>query len=366
MSSASATTTTLFNGSFATHKHTLFTSKPSLPPTNLTFPSNPSWVPIKTQYTSLSSSSFTPLVAQTHQPTLVDEVVEEDGELNWEEGKAGTEASLADWDGEGGEAEEGEEGDSYPEPPEEAKLFVGNLSYDVDSEKLANIFDKAGVVEVAEVIYNRQTDQSRGFGFVTMSTVEEAEKAVEMFNRYVSVPTVSHYGHHMSLNKTSNFIFHARELRAFFEWAWRAIEKGYYVPLLDGNPKSTDLWIETNDRLPNLDINGRLLTVNQAAPRGSRPELPPRVARPSFRAYVGNLAWEVDNARLKQIFGEHGEVVDARVICEMETGRSRGFGFVTMSNEAALEDAIDALDGQSLDGRVVKVKVAEERPRRTF
>ncbi|KAK9113583.1 hypothetical protein Syun_020380 [Stephania yunnanensis] len=297
-SATTTTTTTLFNGSFTTHKHTLFTSKPSLPPTNLTFPSNPSWVPLKTQYTSLSSSSFTPLVAQTHQPTLVDEVVEEDGELNWEEGKAGTDASLADWDGEGGEAEEGEEGDSYPEPPEEAKLFVGNLSYDVDSEKLANIFDKAGVVEVAEVIYNRQTDQSRGFGFVTMSTVEEAEKAVEMFHRY--------------------------------------------------------------------DINGRLLTVNQAAPRGSRPELPPRVAQPSFRAYVGNLAWEVDNARLKQIFSEHGEVVDARVICEMETGRSRGFGFVTMSNQAALEDAIDALDGQSLDGRVVKVKVAEERPRRAF
>lgn len=76
--------------------------------------------------------------------------------------------------------------DTYQEPPEEAKLFVGNLPFDIDSEKLAQLFDQAGVVEIAEVIYNRQTDQSRGFGFVTMSTVEEAEKAVDMFHRYVS------------------------------------------------------------------------------------------------------------------------------------------------------------------------------------
>ncbi|CAH1413332.1 unnamed protein product [Lactuca virosa] len=53
-----------------------------------------------------------------------------------------------------------------------------------NSEKLANLFNSAGVVDIAEVIYNRDTEQSRGFGFVTMSTVEEAEKAVEKFNGY--------------------------------------------------------------------------------------------------------------------------------------------------------------------------------------
>ncbi|KAL0924439.1 hypothetical protein M5K25_005269 [Dendrobium thyrsiflorum] len=191
---------------------------------------------------------------------------------------------------------EGDGEGSYPDLLEEAKLFVGNLPYDVDSEKLAHLFEGAGIVEVAEVIYNRDTDQSRGFGFVTMSTVEEAEKAVELYHRY--------------------------------------------------------------------DCNGRLLTVNKAAPRGSRPERSPREFEPSLRVYVGNLPWQVDDTRLEQLFSEHGKVLSARVVYDRESGRSRGFGFVTMESKSELDDAIAALDGQILDGRTIRVNVAEERPRR--
>ena len=97
------------------------------------------------------------------------------------------------------------------------------------------------------------------------------------------------------------------------------------------------------------DMNGRFLTVNKAAPRGSRPERPPRMSEPTFRIYVGNLPWDVDNARLEQVFSEHGKVVDARVVYDRESGRSRGFGFVTMSTEAELNDAIANLDGQVLN-----------------
>lgn len=88
------------------------------------------------------------------------------------------------------------------------------------------------------------------------------------------------------------------------------------------------------------------MTVNKAAPRGTQPERAPRVFEPGFRIYVGNLPWEVDNARLEQVFSEHGKVVSARVVYDRETGRSRGFGFVTMSSETELNDAIAALDGQ--------------------
>ncbi|PHT81951.1 Glycerate dehydrogenase HPR, peroxisomal [Capsicum annuum] len=66
----------------------------------------------------------------------------------------------------------------YQEPPEDAKLFIGNLPYDIDSEGLTQLFQQAGLVEIAE------TDRSHGFGFVTMSTVEEAEKTVVLYNRY--------------------------------------------------------------------------------------------------------------------------------------------------------------------------------------
>lgn len=94
------------------------------------------------------------------------------------------------------------------------------------------------------------------------------------------------------------------------------------------------------------DVSGRLLTVNKAAPRGSQPERPPRVFEPSFRIYVGNLPWQVDDGRLEQLFSEHGKVVDARVVYDRESGRSRGFGFVTMASETEVNDAIAALDGQ--------------------
>lgn len=94
------------------------------------------------------------------------------------------------------------------------------------------------------------------------------------------------------------------------------------------------------------DINGRLLTVNKAAPKGSQPERIVRTYEPSFRVYVGNLPWQVDDNQLIELFSEHGKVVDAKVVYDRESGRSRGFGFVTMSTELELNDAIAALDGQ--------------------
>lgn len=79
-------------------------------------------------------------------------------------------------------------------------------------------------------------------------------------------------------------------------------------------------------------------------------ERPPRQfgssSSSSFRIYVGNLPWQVDDSRLVQLFSEHGKVVDARVVYDRESGRSRGFGFVTMATQEELDDAIAALDGQ--------------------
>lgn len=69
----------------------------------------------------------------------------------------GNEQSEGEYDGgdvtegEGEGEDEGEGEEEYPEPPEDAKLFVGNLPYDFDSEKLAQLFEQAGVVEIAEV-----------------------------------------------------------------------------------------------------------------------------------------------------------------------------------------------------------------------
>lgn len=62
------------------------------------------------------------------------------------------------------------------------KLYVGNLSYDTTSDELKDQFSQAGTVETATVIMDKMSGRSKGFGFVEMSTEEEAQKAIEMFD----------------------------------------------------------------------------------------------------------------------------------------------------------------------------------------
>ena len=78
--------------------------------------------------------------------------------------------------------------------------------------------------------------------------------------------------------------------------------------------------------------------------------------------YVGNLPFSTNSDDLEQLFSEHGTVSSAQVIMDRETGRSRGFGFVEMDDNAEGQAAIEALDGADVGGR--RIKVNEARPRR--
>ena len=71
--------------------------------------------------------------------------------------------------------------------------------------------------------------------------------------------------------------------------------------------------------------------------------------------YVGNLSYSTTQQQLQEMFEEYGEVVSANVITDRDTGRSRGFGFVEMANEDEANAAIDALNGQEIDGRSLTV-----------
>lgn len=81
----------------------------------------------------------------------------------------------------------------------------------------------------------------------------------------------------------------------------------------------------------------------------------------SNKLFVGNLTFSTTSSDLETLFGEHGSVVSAQVINDRDTGRSRGFGFVEMSDAEAAKKAIGALDGRSIDGRNLTVNVAKER-----
>ncbi|MCX6728473.1 MAG: RNA-binding protein [Candidatus Saccharibacteria bacterium] len=85
--------------------------------------------------------------------------------------------------------------------------------------------------------------------------------------------------------------------------------------------------------------------------------------------FVGSLAYATTDDTLKAHFEQIGEVTSARVITDRDSGRSKGFGFVEMANDADNQKAIDQLDGKELDGRAISVGLArpkEDRPKRDF
>ncbi|KAH9957335.1 hypothetical protein BC827DRAFT_710584 [Russula dissimulans] len=81
----------------------------------------------------------------------------------------------------------------------------------------------------------------------------------------------------------------------------------------------------------------------------------------SAKIYVGNLSWNTNDDTLRQAFASYGNIVDSIVMRDRETSRSRGFGFVTYSNEAEAHSAINGMNDQELDGRRIRVNIANAR-----
>jgi RNA recognition motif-containing protein len=79
------------------------------------------------------------------------------------------------------------------------------------------------------------------------------------------------------------------------------------------------------------------------------------------RLYVGNLAFHTTEDTLQQTFSNFGTVLEAKLVIDRETGRSRGFAFVSMSTEEEANGAIQQMNGADLDGRALRVNIAEER-----
>jgi RNA recognition motif-containing protein len=81
------------------------------------------------------------------------------------------------------------------------------------------------------------------------------------------------------------------------------------------------------------------------------------------KVFVGGLAWATTSESLRAAFESCGTIVEAKVVDDRETGRSRGFGFVTFSDDAGCKRAIETMNGQMLDGRSLRVNEAENKPR---
>lgn len=89
--------------------------------------------------------------------------------------------------------------------------------------------------------------------------------------------------------------------------------------------------------------------------------------------FIAGLSFNINDTDLNDLFSEYGEITSAKVIMDRATGRSKGYGFVELADEAAGQKAIDELNGAEYDGRTISVSVARpraeggaDRPRRNF
>uniref|UniRef100_A0A0D9YJ60 RRM domain-containing protein n=1 Tax=Oryza glumipatula TaxID=40148 RepID=A0A0D9YJ60_9ORYZ len=102
--------------------------------------------------------------------------------------------------------------------------------------------------------------------------------------------------------------------------------------------------------------------LTSSASAGSSPAMFNAARLMSTKLFVGGLSWNTNDDSLREAFTSFGDVTEARVINDRESGRSRGFGFVSFANGDDAKSAMDAMDGKELEGRSIRVNFANERP----
>ena len=276
--------------------------------------------------------------------------------------------------------------DSKPEK-ERFTMFVGNVPFETTDADLSELFSKYGTVELVSLPRERSSGRSRGFAFVDMSSKEEVSAAIDGLNgalvggraiRVVeSVPKEDlqkkepqKYDESAQKIYVGNLPFQTQkeDLMDFFSKYGGVRE--VYVPVDTSTGNQRGFAFVTMDagdaekaikEADGASFSGRTITVSKPLPRGeksSRNAGPPRT-----KMYVGNLSFYTEIDTIMDMFEEFGEVIDAYMPEDRETGGSRGFAFVTMSAEDA-KKAIDKIDGCELDGRIVRVNEAQPKGRR--
>ena len=81
------------------------------------------------------------------------------------------------------------------------------------------------------------------------------------------------------------------------------------------------------------------------------------------KLFIGGLSWDTNDDGLRQAFERFGAMDEVKVITDRETGRSRGFGFVTFAESDSATSAVSEMDGTELDGRTIRVNEAHDKPR---
>lgn len=205
-----------------------------------------------------------------------------------------------------------------------SKVYVEGLAWATTTEGLRAAFEECGAIEDCIVIRDRYSGRSRGFGFVTFSNEQEAHLAIERMNNQE----------------------------------------------LDGRPIRLNIAQERrpNDRYGDGGVRREMPegSYNDGGYHGGagyNNQGPPAPQGPvnNAKLYVEGLAWATTTQGLHTAFEECGNIEDCIVIRDRVSGRSRGFGFVTFSTDQEAQVAVERMNGQELDGRVIRVNVAQGR-----
>ncbi len=86
----------------------------------------------------------------------------------------------------------------------------------------------------------------------------------------------------------------------------------------------------------------------------------------SKKLFVGGLSWNTTEDDLRESFSKFGEIEDVKILFDRDTGKSRGFGFITFNEDESADNAISEMNGSELDGRTIKVDNAIEKKRNSF
>ncbi|XP_061362477.1 33 kDa ribonucleoprotein, chloroplastic [Gastrolobium bilobum] len=195
-----------------------------------------------------------------------------------------------------------EEEQKVSDSNDDGRLYVGNLPYSITSSQLSELFAEAGTVVSVQIVYDRVTDRSRGFAFVTMGSVDEAKEAIRMF---------------------------------------------------DGS-----------------QVGGRTVKVNfpEVPKGGERLVMGPKVRNDykgfvdsPHKIYAGNLGWGLTSRDLRDAFVEQPGLLSAKIIYEKDSGRSRGYGFVSFQTAEDAEAALNVMNGVEVQGRPLRLNLAAPR-----
>jgi RNA recognition motif-containing protein len=263
-----------------------------------------------------------------------------------------------------------------------------DFSTDTGDDDVRNLFAEQGKVELISVPKDKNTGQPRGFAFVDMSSDAEVQLAVDAFDGSTFGGRVIRVTKSVAKDQVEkkpkrkvaegggkiyvgNLPFDAtkEELMDYYGGIGEVLEvyipinpgtgtgRGYaFVTMKEGDvPKAIE---ETNA----VEFMGRPLVVNIPLPPGEKAQNP---RSKGTKLYVGNLSFYTVVETLAELFEEFGPVADCYLPEDPATGGSRGFGFVSMEKDAAM-NAINELDGCELDGRIIRVNEAQPKTRSTF